>query len=222
MIYLYIFLVIAILIFFYLNRSQIIYEDFSNKKKTKKIKKIIKKIRLPQQTKILPQQAQQKILPSQTQQTQQKILPSQTQILPSQTQILPPQNIVLDESRNKEYTNAEEVNTNNYYKLLMKDKVETKIRSTSEKKECISHIKPETKEVINQYGYSYLPPEVWSVPQDRPPVCIPQVGFKAEALPMYTVGTPIDALEISNTILPKFTYNEVYDPKYYYPGYQSK
>jgi hypothetical protein len=104
----------------------------------------------------------------------------------------------------------------------MKDKVETKIRSTSEKKECISHIKPETKEVINQYGYSYLPPEVWSIPQDRPPVCIPQVGFKAEALPMYTVGTPIDALEISNTILPKFTYNEVYDPKYYYPGYQSK
>jgi hypothetical protein len=203
MIYLYIFLVIAILIFFYLNRSQIIYEDFSNKKKTKKIKKIIKKIRLPQQPKILPQQTQPKILPS-------------------QTQILPPQNIVLDESRNKEYTNAEEVNTNNYYKLLMKDKVETKIRNTSEKKECISHIKPETKEVINQYGYSYLPPEVWSVPQDRPPVCIPQVGFKAEALPMYTVGTPIDALEISNTILPKFTYNEVYDPKYYYPGYQSK
>ena len=196
MIYLYIFLVIAILIFFYLNRSQIIYEDFSNKKKTKKIKKIIKKIRLPQQT--------------------------QPKILASQTQILPPQNIVLDESRNKEYTNAEEVNTNNYYKLLMKDKVETKIRSTSEKKECISHIKPETKEVVNQYGYSYLPPEVWSVPQDRPPVCIPQVGFKAEALPMYTVGTPIDALEISNTILPKFTYNEVYDPKYYYPGYQSK
>ena len=62
---------IAILIFFYLNRSQINHEDFSNKKKTKKIKKIIKKIRLPQQPKILP-----------------------------------PQNIVLDESRNKEYTNA--------------------------------------------------------------------------------------------------------------------
>lgn len=184
MIYLYICLAIAILIFFYINRSQIIYEEFSSNKKPKKniIKKVFKK----------------------------------------QNKVIPQQNIVLDKSRNKEYTNAEEVRTNNYYKLLMKDKVEKKVREKSEKKECITHIKPEIKEVVNQYGYSYLPPEVWSVPQDRPPVCIPQAGFKAEALPMYTVGTPLDALEITDTILPKFTYNEVYDPKYYYPGYQSK
>lgn len=193
---------IAILIFFYINRSQNIYEDFSsNKKKPKKIiKRIIKKV-IPKQN---------------------IVISMQNKVIPPQNKVIPPQNIVLDPSRNKEYTNAEEVRTNNYYRLLMKDKVETKIRDKSEKKECITHIKPEIKEVINQYGYSYLPPEVWSVPQDRPPVCIPQVGFKAEALPMYTVGTPIDALEISNTILPKFTYNEVYDPKYYYPGYQSK
>jgi hypothetical protein len=201
MIYLYISLAIAILIFFYINRSHIIYEDFSSKKKSKKIKKRVI-------TKII--------------QKQNKVIPPQNKIIQPVNKVIPPQNIVLDRSRNKEYTNAEEVRTNNYYKLLMKDKVETKIRENSEKKECITHIKPEIKEVVNQYGYSYLPPEVWSVPQDRPPVCIPQVGFKAEALPMYTVGTPIDALEISNTILPKFTYNEVYDPKYYYPGYQSR
>ena len=67
-----------------------------------------------------------------------------------------------------------------------------------------------------------MPPEVWSVPQDRPPVCIPQKGFEAEALPIYTKGTPLDALEIQQTLMPKFKYEEVYDPKYYYPGWKTK
>lgn len=214
---------IAILIFCYVNRSQIIYEDFNNKKKKIIIrtKPTNKKISRSQNI-VVSKSSNKPIIKNKIILPTENIVISNNKPITKNKIILPPQNIVLDKSRNKEYTNAEEVRTNNYYKLLMKDKVETRIRNNSEKKECITHIKPNIKQVINQYGYSYLPPEVWSVPQDRPPVCIPQVGFKAEALPMYTVGTPIDALEISNTILPKFTYNEVYDPKYYYPGYQSK
>jgi hypothetical protein len=211
MIYLYIFGLIVLLIFIYNNRSQIIYEEFSSKKKPKKIKKKII-IRQP----IKSDRVFTKIEINNMHKN--NLMHQKNAALANINQ----QNVVLDKSRNNEYTNAEQVKINNYYKLLMKDKVETKIRNNSEKKECITHIKPKTVEVINQYGYSYLPPEVWSVPQDRPPVCIPQMGYKAEAVPLYTVGTPIDALEISNTILPKFTYNEVYDPKYYYPGYQSR
>ena len=89
MIYLYIFLVIALLILFYINRSQIIYEDFRNKQKVKKIKKKpVKNIVI-------------------------------NQISNTKKTIIPPQNIVLDQSRNKEYTDAEQVKANNYYKLLI-------------------------------------------------------------------------------------------------------
>ena len=109
----------------------------------------------------------------------------------------------------------------NGYKFINKDNVEPDVRKNSENKSGYTHIKP-GKNLFSSYGYSYMPPEVWSVPQDRPPVCIPQKGFEAEALPIYTKGTPLDALEIQQTLMPKFKYEEVYDPKYYYPGWKTK
>jgi hypothetical protein len=105
----------------------------------------------------------------------------------------------------------------NGYNYIYKDPVEVDVRDENDP----AKLRP-TKKVFDAYGYSYVPPEFWSVPQNRPPVCIPQQGFKAEALPLYTSGTPLDALELNNSILPKFIYEEVYDPKYYYPGYISK
>jgi len=109
----------------------------------------------------------------------------------------------------------------NKYEFINKDNVEPKIRDTSENKSFYTHIKP-GKNIFHAYGYSYIPPEVWSVPQERPPVCIPQKGFKADAVPLYTTGTPLNALEIQQTLMPKFKYEEVYDPKYYYPGWITK
>jgi len=109
----------------------------------------------------------------------------------------------------------------NGYDFINKDNIEPNVRNKSENNMGFKHIKPGQK-LYNSYGYSYMPPESWSVPQDRPPVCIPQKGFKAEAVPLYTIGTPLNALEIQQTLMPKFKYDEVYDPKYYYPGWKSK
>ena len=58
-------------------------------------------------------------------------------------------------------------------------------------------------EVYNQYGYSYMPPESWSVPQERPPVCYGSSIPNPEAI--NTDGVPVDALEWKQ-ILPNFTY----------------
>jgi hypothetical protein len=118
-------------------------------------------------------------------------------------------------------TRLEKTKRPNGYEFVNKDTVEPVVRLKSEIKSGYTHIKP-GKNLFNSYGYSYMPPEVWSVPQDRPPVCIPQKGFEAEALPIYTKGTPLDALEIQQTLMPKFKYEEVYDPKYYYPGWKTK
>ena len=115
----------------------------------------------------------------------------------------------------------EKIRRPNGYDFVNKDNVDPNIRVKSENKSGYSHIKPGMN-LFNSYGYSYMPPEVWSVPQDRPPVCIPQKGFESEALPIYTTGTPLDALEIQQSILPKFKYEQVYDPKYYYPGWKTK
>jgi hypothetical protein len=105
----------------------------------------------------------------------------------------------------------------NNYNFIYKDQTEVDVRDKNDPPKT----RP-TKEVFNAYGYSYVPPEFWSVPQNRPPVCIPQKGYEADVLPTNTTGTPINALEVEGSILPKFIYEEVYDPKYYYPGYISK
>ena len=109
----------------------------------------------------------------------------------------------------------------NGYIFINKDNVEPHVRRLSEENAKYRHMKP-GQSVFDSYGYSYMPPESWSVPQNRPPVCIPQKGYKAEALPLYTIGTPLNALEVNKKILPKSKYEEVYDPKYYYPGWISK
>ena len=89
--------------------------------------------------------------------------------------------------------------------------------------------KPETefkhnqpsKKIASAYGWSYMPPQYWSVPQQRPPVCIPSKKNANSVLPIYDKGTPVNALDYTKvgSILPKFEYNEVYNPNYYYPGW---
>ena len=66
-----------------------------------------------------------------------------------------------------------------------------------------------------------MPPQYWSVPQKRPPVCVPAKGKASSVLPIYDKGTPVDALDWTQvgSMLPKFEYNEVHNPNYYYPGW---
>jgi len=104
--------------------------------------------------------------------------------------------------------------------VLKKDPVETTIREKAEKDAGVQHQRPNVRNPYQTDGYSVINPALWDVPQQRPPVCIPQKGYEATVQPMPTTGTPLEALEWRE-VLPRFTYNQVYDPKYYYPGYQS-
>lgn len=86
-----------------------------------------------------------------------------------------------------------------------------------------SHMEP-SKKMAQAYGWSYIPPYFWSVPQRRPPACIPQKGFESKVASIYDKSVPLDALQYTEggSILPKFRYEEEYNPKYYYPGWKSK
>ena len=86
-----------------------------------------------------------------------------------------------------------------------------------------NHIEP-SKTIASAYGWSYMPPQYWSVPQKRPPVCIPEKVGAANVKPMLDEGVPVDALDWTQvgSILPKFEYNEVHNPDYFYPGWKSQ
>lgn len=86
-----------------------------------------------------------------------------------------------------------------------------------------NHNEP-SKIMAQESGWSFIPPYYWSVPQKRPPACIPQKGFEEEIKPVLDMGVPLNALKFTEggSILPKFEYKEVYNPNYYYPGWKAK
>jgi len=65
------------------------------------------------------------------------------------------------------------------------------------------------KKPISAFGYSYINPANWRIPQKRPPVCIGHCK-KNKPAPLISKGTPLDALEYTKvgSLLPKFTYIE--------------
>jgi hypothetical protein len=66
-------------------------------------------------------------------------------------------------------------------------------------------------------GYSFAPPSSWDVPNKPPPKCIPQTKCLNQPVPILDHGVPANALEYYGvgSIMPKFSYGELYDPKYY-------
>ena len=86
-----------------------------------------------------------------------------------------------------------------------------------------NHNEP-SKTIASAYGWSYIPPQFWSVPQKRPPVCIPNKDSISKVCPTIEKGVPIGALSMTEvgSILPKFEYKEIYNPDYYYPGWISQ
>jgi len=130
------------------------------------------------------------------------------------------QKIVLNVERNPEYEEGDNVKLNSKYDILVKDKVEKNVRRQSEDDYGIKHIRPDIKDPFIENSYTYVHPAMFSMPQRRPPICIPQKGYESAVHPMPTSGTPLDALPWQEQ-MPRFTYNEVYDPKYYYPNYYS-
>jgi hypothetical protein len=81
-----------------------------------------------------------------------------------------------------------------------------------------SHKEP-TKEWADSYGWSFMPPQYWSVPQRRPPVCIPDKGTEATVTPIYTTGTPLDALDWNRPMVQKPSQEYKQNDNYYYPGW---
>ena len=106
-------------------------------------------------------------------------------------------------------TELNQTTSNNDYKPLLIDKSD--------------HMEPDEK-IAASYGWSMIPPHFWSVPQQRPPSCIPQKEHKATVTSIYDKSEPLNALDLTEggSIMPKFEYKEVYNPKYYYPGWKTK
>lgn len=98
--------------------------------------------------------------------------------------------------------------------------IENKLKNTHTNSRPKYFMQPD-KNTFTQYGQSFMPPTSWSVPQERPPPCIPQKN--CPVCPVYTPGAPVDALETTSvgSIMPKFTYKEVYNKDYYHPGWIS-
>ena len=84
--------------------------------------------------------------------------------------------------------------------------------------------KEPSRKVASAYGWSFMPPHYWSVPQKRPPACIPSKKNTATVTPIYDKSVPVDVMDYTQvgSILPKFEYNEVHNPNYYYPGWIAK
>ena len=132
------------------------------------------------------------------------------------------QQIVLDKKRNPEYAKTGTVKINEAYRLLVKDPPEDNMRKDADKTNGYNHMRPDVKDPYQTDGYSYISPALWNlrVWSPRPPVCLPAKGQEAEVQPIPTTGTPLEALAWQEN-MPRFTYNEVYDPKYYGPGYEA-
>jgi len=80
------------------------------------------------------------------------------------------------------------------------------------------HMEPDLKSA-SAYGWSFVPPQFWSVPQKRPPVCLPNKGTEAKVVPVYDQSVPLDALEWSK-VLPEVVYDRDYNPDYWSPGWK--
>jgi len=130
------------------------------------------------------------------------------------------QSVIGNKSQNEGFEEPKNIKLNNTYEILKKDPVEPDIRAKAEKDYGYKHERPNVRNPFQTDGYSVINPALWDVPQQRPPICIPQKGYEATVQPTPTSGTPLEALEWKE-VLPRFTYNQVYDPKYYYPGYES-
>ena len=113
--------------------------------------------------------------------------------------------------------------TNNETQLLRENKrvIKNINHNFAYKPEVKFDHKQPSKKTASAYGWSYIPPQYWSVPQKRPPVCLPDTNGTATVASIYDKGTPVDALDFTKvgSILPKFEFKEVHNPNYYYPGW---
>lgn len=79
--------------------------------------------------------------------------------------------------------------------------------------ETFDHHEPDRSVLAREYGMDYVPPEVWSVPQHRPPQCYHSVSKPCHECPS-ALSTPFTSVQEAaeqtavGSILPTFTYRE--------------
>lgn len=75
--------------------------------------------------------------------------------------------------------------------------------------------------LIKTYGYSFVSPNEWSIPQKRPPVCIPSKPSSPD--PLVDQTYPDEAMVFPDTslgsMLPKYIFQNLYEDKWYDPEF---
>ena len=213
--YVYILLAIVILILYFTNVSSVIVEEFDGEIKKEDIE--LKSANDPKKASNKKNRKSKRKVVDLSADNAKKI-----EQLTKEVNQLKQQQIVLDKARNPEYATPKPVKINDQYKLLVKDQPEINMRKNADSASGYNHMRPDVKDPYKTDGYSYISPALWNlrVWSPRPPVCLPAKGQEAEVQPIPTTGTPLEALAWEEN-LPRFTYNEVYDPKYYGPGYEA-
>jgi hypothetical protein len=81
--------------------------------------------------------------------------------------------------------------------------------------------KEANRNIAKEFGWSYIPPQFWSVPQQRPPICLPSKDTTSTVTPIYDKSVPLDALELTKVNFPpskKGVDDRFLNNEYYYPG----
>lgn len=112
-----------------------------------------------------------------------------------------------------------------YYDQLLASKYNVEKYKSNNKhmedelKHLTKALKDKKREITSQYGYNFLPPSEWNIPQKRPPPCIPQETCPVQPLLMggEWPATYHGVFKKTNigTILPKWKYTKLYDRKDY-------
>ncbi len=77
------------------------------------------------------------------------------------------------------------------------------------------------RKIASSYGWSFIPPQFWSVPQQRPPICLPSKDSTATVTAIYDKSVPVDALEWTQVNYPpdeSGVDKRFLEDDYYYPG----
>lgn len=56
-------------------------------------------------------------------------------------------------------------------------------------------VKEPSRKIASTYGWTFIPKEFWSVPQKRPPICLPETGKVSNVVPIYDKSVPLDVLD---------------------------
>ena len=115
------------------------------------------------------------------------------------------------ETRIDELNQRQNLSINNHHNYGYQSNLqqEQDLRNKLQQTQQLHTTKPNTN---STYGWNYIPPQYWRVPQQRPPVCTPSSNCPPnKVMPILDKGAPVDALEWTQvgSILPKFQYNEV-------------